>query len=470
MELTLENYLNWIKNNEFSPKEIVLSYQKQAKLMNESLHAVVRFNDSYVIKHLDEYSERPLAWVPIMVKDNILVEGEEVTCSSKMLEGYKAPYTATCMKLLEEAWALMIGQTNMDEFAMWGSTETSCYWPTYNPHWKERIPWGSSWGSAVAVASWMAVMALGTDTWGSVRQPASMCWIVWFKPSYGAISRYWVVAMASSLDQVWIFANTVNDVMLVFPYLNCYDEKDSTSRKMEKNDESVMKKWLSEYKILVPEEVVSEGLDPEIKKLFMEKIEDLKAQWCKVEIKPLPILKDALAIYYTLMPAEVSTNLSRFDGLRFWYQDDTQKYWSLEDYYASIRGEGFWEEAKRRILLGTFVLSSANYEGYYLKALAAQKKLKADLEKVYEEYDVVLTPTSPEVAWKIWEKTTDPLKMYLADLYTVPANLAGLPAISVPLGMVEKDWEKLPIGIHAMWKKWGDWNVLGFAKLLESLK
>ena len=263
-----------------------------------------------------------------------------------------------------------------------------------------------------------------------------------------------------------IYSNTKSEVLLFGTFFDNWDNYAI----MEKNDENVMKKWLSEYKILVPEEVVSEGLDPEIKKFFMEKIEDLKAQWCKVEIKPLPILKDALAIYYTLMPAEVSTNLSRFDGLRFWHQDDTQKYWSLEDYYASIRGEGFWEEAKRRILLGTFVLSSANYEGYYLKALAAQKKLKADLEKVYEEYDVVLTPTSPEVAWKIWEKTTDPLKMYLADLYTVPANLAGLPAISVPLGMVEKDWEKLPIGIHAMWKKWGDWNVLGFAKLLESLK
>ena len=466
MELTVKSYLDWIKNNEFTAKEVVLSYQKQAKLMNESLNAVVRFNDTYVANNLEEFSTRKLAALPIMVKDNILVEGELATCSSKMLENYKAPYTATCMKNLIEAWALMIGQTNMDEFAMWGSTETSCYWKTLNPHWKNRIPWWSSGGSAVSVAAGMAIAALGTDTWGSVRQPASMCWVVWFKPTYWAISRYWVVAMASSLDQVWIFAKTVEDVRLLFPYLAWYDEKDSTSSK--KADE--LKQWnvdkKDSYKILVPEEFVNEWLDPEIKELFMKKIEELRNKGCVVDIKPLPIMKDALAIYYTLMPAEVSTNLSRFDGLRFWHQDDTQKYSSLDDYYASIRSEGFWDEAKRRILLGTFVLSSANYEWYYLKALEAQKQLKADLEVVYNEYDAILSPTSPEVAWRIGEKTSDPLKMYLSDLYTVPANLAWLPAISVPMWMVDKDGESLPIGIQIMWKKWSDWMIFDIADLM----
>ena len=466
MELTVEKYLSWVKNNEFSPKEVVITYQKQAKMMNETLNAAVRFNDTYVIAHQEDFFKRPLAGLPIMVKDNILVEGEISTCSSKMLENFKAPYTATCMKNMENAGALMIGQTNMDEFAMWGSTETSCYGPTYNPYWKNRIPWGSSWWSAVAVASWMAIAALGTDTWGSVRQPASMCGIVWFKPSYGAISRYGVIAMASSLDQVWIFSKTVKDVKILFPYLAGFDEKDSTSSKKSdelKNEEDSK----NNYKILVPEEVIEEWLDPEIKKLFMEKLEELRKQWHMVDIKSLPVLKDALAIYYTLMPAEVSTNLSRFDGLRFWHQDDTQKYSSLEDYYASIREEWFWEEAKRRILLGTFVLSSANYEGYYLKALAAQKKLKLDLGKVYEEYDVIITPTSPEVAWKIGEKTSDPLKMYLSDLYTVPANLAGLPAISIPLWKVVKEWENLPIWIHIMGKKRGDREVLNLAEKMS---
>ena len=463
MELTVKSYLEWIKNNSFTAKEVVVTYQKQAKLLNESLNAVVRFNDSYVINNLEEFSTRSLAALPIMVKDNILVEGEVSTCSSKMLENYKAPYTATCMQNLIDVWALMIGQTNMDEFAMWWSTETSYYWKTLNPHGKDRIPWWSSWGSAVAVASGMAIAALGTDTWGSVRQPASMCWVVWFKPTYGAISRYWVVAMASSLDQVWIFAKTVEDVKLLFPYLAWFDEKDSTS---SKNADELKKCNIDEkeaYKILVPEEFINEWLDLEIKELFMKKIEELRSKWYVVDIKPLPIMKDALAIYYTLMPAEVSTNLSRFDWLRFGHQDDTQKYASLDDYYASIRSEGFGEEVKRRILLGTFVLSSANYEWYYLKALDAQKQLKADLDAVYKEYDAIISPTSPEVAWKIGEKVSDPLKMYLSDLYTVPANLAWLPAISVPMWMVDKDWESLPIGMQIMGGRWTDWNVLNIA-------
>ena len=463
MELTVKSYLEWIKNNSFTAKEVVVTYQKQSKLLNESLNAVVRFNDSYVINNLEEFSTRSLAALPIMVKDNILVEGEVSTCSSKMLENYKAPYTATCMQNLIDVWALMIGQTNMDEFAMWWSTETSYYWKTLNPHGKDRIPWWSSWGSAVAVASGMAIAALGTDTWGSVRQPASMCWVVWFKPTYGAISRYWVVAMASSLDQVWIFAKTVEDVKLLFPYLAWFDEKDSTS---SKNADELKECNITEkesYKILVPEEFINEWLDPEIKELFLKKIDELRGKWYVVDIKPLPIMKDALAIYYTLMPAEVSTNLSRFDWLRFGHQDDTQKYASLDDYYASIRSEGFGEEVKRRILLGTFVLSSANYEWYYLKALDAQKQLKADLDVVYKEYDAILSPTSPEVAWKIGEKVSDPLKMYLSDLYTVPANLAWLPAISVPMWMIDKGWESLPIGMQIMGGRWADWNILNIA-------
>ena len=217
---------------------------------------------------------------------------------------------------------------------------------------------------------------------------------------------------------------------------------------------------------MVPEEFINEWLDTEIKELFLKKIEELREKWCVVEIKPLPIMKDALAIYYTLMPAEVSTNLSRFDWLRFWHQDDTQKYVSLDDYYASIRSEWFWEEVKRRILLWTFVLSSANYEWYYLKALEAQKQLKADLEEVYNEYDAILSPTSPEVAWRIGEKVSDPLKMYLSDLYTVPANLAWLPAISVPMWEVDKDGESLPIGVQIMWKKWSDWMIFDIADLI----
>ena len=466
MNLTIAKYLEGIKNKLFTSKEVLLDYQKRAKSLNPELNACIRFNDEYATTHAEDFAQKPLAALPIMVKDNILIKGELATCSSKMLENYQAPYTATCMEKLEKAGALMIGQTNMDEFAMGGSTETSCYGKTFNPHGQNRIPGGSSGGSAVAVAADMAIAALGTDTWGSVRQPAALCGIVGFKPSYGAISRYGVVAMASSLDQVWIFSKTVEDAQLLLPYLVGHDAKDSTSSPKANELKEKKSDFPSSYKILVPEEALDEGVDPQIKELFLQKLKQLKAQGHQVDIKPLPILKYALAIYYTLMPAEVSTNLSRFDGIRFGHQGESQDFASLDEYYATIRAEGFGEEAKRRILLGTFVLSSANYEGYYLKALKAQKKLKADLAQVFSSYDIILTPTTPEPAWKINSKVSDPLKMYLSDLYTVPANLAGLPAVSVPLGMVKEGEEELPVGIQAMSKQWSDLELLDFARKL----
>ena len=466
MQLTIASYLQGLKNKDFSPKEVLLDYQKRAKALNTEFNACVRFNDEYVNAHFEEFSTRALASLPIMVKDNILIEGQSVTCCSKMLEGYTAPYSASCIQNLEKAGCLMIGQTNMDEFAMGGSTETSFYGKTLNPVCASRIPGGSSGGSAATVAANMAIAALGTDTWGSVRQPAAMCGIVGFKPSYGAISRYGVVAMASSLDQVWIFAKTVEDVQLLFPYLAGYDDKDGTSSLQAESLKEKKSEFPSSYRIFVPEEALSEGVHPQIKELFLQKLEILKAQGHQVVIDSLPIMKHALAVYYALMPAEVSTNLSRFDGIRFWHQKESQDFPSLDAYYSMIRAEGFGEEVKRRILLGTFVLSSANYEGYYLKALQVQKLLKAELAKIYQEYDVLLTPTTPEPAWKLGSKTADPLKMYLSDLYTVPANLAGLPAISVPLGMVDEEGDQLPVGIQVMWKQWADLELLDFASKL----
>lgn len=359
-----------------------------------------------------------------MVKDNILVKGELASCASKMLENYQAPYTASCMKHLEQAGALMIAQTNMDEFAMGGSTETSVYGPTLNPHGQNRIPGGSSGGSAVAVAADMAIAALGTDTGGSVRQPAAMCGIVGFKPSYGAISRYGVVAMASSLDQVGIFSKTVEDSQLLFSYLAGQDPLDATSDARADQVKIPQKEAIQSLRILVPKEVLAEGLDSRIRELFLVRIAQLEQAGFEIVWDSLPVLHHSLAMYYTLMPAEVSTNLSRFDGIRYGAQKNTQDFASLDDYYATVRGEAFGEEVKRRILLGTFVLSSANYQGYYLKALQAQQQLKADLAKSFQTYDFILTPTLPEPARKIGSKISDPLKMYLSDLYTVPANLA----------------------------------------------
>ncbi len=466
MQLTISEYIKGVSTWNLKPQEVFSHYLKKAQSLNPELNAVVRFFDQKVPADI---AQLPLAWLPLMVKDNILIKGEISSCGSHMLENFTAPYTATCMENLLNAWVLPLWAANMDEFAMGGSNETSAFWPVKNPSGTNRIPWGSSWGSAVAVAADMAIAALGTDTWGSVRQPAAMCGIVGFKPTYWAVSRYGVVAMASSLDQVGIFSKTAEDAQILFSFLASHDPKDSTSSPKADEIKKIQKTNSKIYKFFIPQEALDEGLDPQIKTLFLQKLDQLRALGHTVEIKSLPMLKSSLAIYYTLMPSEVSTNLSRFDGIRFWHQENTHDYPSLDQYYSAMRAKGFGEEAKRRILLGTYILSSANYESYYLKALQAQKQLKSDFEDLFNNYDAVLTPTSPEVARKIWEKSDDPLKSYLADLYTVPANLAGLPAISVPMWTISHQEEELPTGLQIIWPMRSDQTVLNMAQLIEKL-
>ena len=466
MQLTISGYLKKMSTWNLKPQEVFSHYLKKAQSLNPELNAVVRFFDQKVPADI---AQLPLAWLPLMIKDNILIKGEISSCGSHMLENFTAPYTATCMENLLNAWALPLWAANMDEFAMGGSNETSAFWPVKNPSGTNRIPWGSSWGSAVAVAADMAIAALGTDTWGSVRQPAAMCGITGFKPTYWAVSRYGVVAMASSLDQVGIFSKTTEDAQILFSFLASHDPKDSTSAPKADEIKKIQKTDSKIYKFFIPQEALDEGLDPQIKALFLQKLDQLRALGHTVEIKSLPMLKASLAIYYTLMPSEVSTNLSRFDGIRFWQQGNTHDYPSLDQYYSAMRAKGFGEEAKRRILLGTYILSSANYESYYLKALQAQKQLKSDFEDLFNNYDAVLTPTSPEVARKIWEKSDNPLKAYLADLYTVPANLAGLPAISVPMWTISHQEEELPTGLQIIWPMRSDQTVLNMAQLIEKL-
>ena len=466
MQLTISGYLKGISTWNLKPQEVFSHYLKKAQSLNPELNAVVRFFDQKVPADI---AQLPLAWLPLMIKDNILIKGEISSCGSHMLQNFTAPYTATCMENLLNAWVLPLWAANMDEFAMGGSNETSAFWPVKNPKGTNRIPWGSSWGSAVAVAADMAIAALGTDTWGSVRQPAAMCGIVGFKPTYWAVSRYGVVAMASSLDQVGIFSKTAEDAQILFSFLASHDPKDSTSAPKADEIKKIQKTDSKIYKFFIPQEALDEGLDPQIKTLFLQKLDQLRALGHTVEIKSLPMLKASLAIYYTLMPSEVSTNLSRFDGIRFWQQGNTHDYPSLDQYYSAMRAKGFGEEAKRRILLGTYILSSANYESYYLKALQAQKQLKSDFEDLFNNYDAVLTPTSPEVARKIWEKSDNPLKSYLADLYTVPANLAGLPAISVPMWTISHQEEELPTGLQIIWPMRSDQTVLNIAQLIEKL-
>ncbi len=474
MHLTLKEY---ITNQGLNPHDMVKQYIDTAKKLNADYFSFIRFHEDYVDIHMDEFATRPLKSAPIGIKDIILTQDYISSCGSKILKNYVSPYSATCFLNLEKNGWLMIGKTNMDEFAMWSTTETSYFGVTKNIYGIDRTPWWSSGWSAVAVASWAVIGALWTDTWGSIRQPAAWCGIVGIKPTYGMVSRYGVQSMASSLDQVGVMTQTVDDAEILLKAIAWFDPKDSQSD--PRADDFVHSEFriqnseLMKFKIGVPKEVLWEGLDPQIKKLFLSTIEKLRAAWIVVEDISLPMLAYSVPMYYTLMPAEVSTNLARFDGIKFGLQSDSMDVETLQKYYETIRSEWFGEEAKRRILLGTFVLSSANYEWYYLKAQKAREELQAEFDTIFTTYDIILTPTVPEVAWKIGSRTNDPLKVYLADMYTIPANMWWLPAMSIPMGMVEDHTdgliEMMPTGIQLMAQKWSEDKIFGFGKYLENL-
>jgi len=467
MNLTLKQYIDWVQSWKLNPSEVVKYYFDKAQKLNQNYFSFVRFHEQYVSDNINQFSTRTLHAAPIWIKDIILTKDYISSCWSHMLENYVPPYSATCFLNLEKNWWLMIWKTNMDEFAMWWSTENSYFGNTLNNHWTNRVPWWSSWWSAVAVASDSCIAALGTDTWWSVRQPASFCGIVWLKPTYGRVSRYGVQSMASSLDQVWTFTKTVEDARILLSSIAGFDSQDSQSDPradvfdfLEYSDPKNLKIWL-------PLEVLGEWLDPQVKAKFLETIEKLKSAWFQVDEISIPTLAYSVPMYYTLMPAEVSTNLSRFDGIKFGLQDDTSNFDSMMDYYSRVRSEWFWEEAKRRILLWTFVLSSANYEWYYLKAQKARDQLKSDFNKIYSSYDIIIMPTVPEVAWKIWERSDDPLKMYLADMYTIPANMWWLPAISVPIWTINDRGEDMPVWIQLMWNVRQEKKILDLWEWIE---
>jgi len=470
MNLTLKDY---ITSDTFKAQDVVKNYLETAKKLNADYFSFVRFHEDYMKAHLDQFASRPLKAAPIGIKDIILTQDYVTSCGSKMLEDYVSPYSATCFLNLEKNWGLMIGKTNMDEFAMWSTTETSYFWKTKNTHGKDRTPgWSSGW-SAAAVASGACMAALWTDTGGSIRQPAARCWIVWMKPTYGMVSRYGVQSMASSLDQVGVLTTTVDDAEILLQAIAGFDPKDSQSDpradEFVNDKKNLDEKSVKKFKIGVPKEALWEGLDPQIKKLFLAAVEKLRASGIVVEDISLPMLVYSVPMYYTLMPAEVSTNLARFDGIKFGLQSDSMNADTIQKYYEQIRSAGFGEEAKRRILLGTFVLSSANYEGYYLKAQKAREELQAEFDTIFAKYDIILTPTVPEVAWKLGSRTDDPLKVYLADMYTIPANMWGLPAMSIPMGMVEDQGEQMPTGIQLMADKRTEKKLFGFGRYVEKL-
>ena len=392
-------------------------------------------------KRIDENDPSLLVGIPLAVKDNILIEGKVASAASKMLENYRATYDATVIKKLKDAGALFLGRTNMDEFAMGSSTEHSAFGPTKNPHDTSRVPGGSSGGSAAAVAAHLCIAALGSDTGGSIRQPAALCGIAGLKPTFGSISRSGLIAMGSSLDQIGPLTKTVEDAHILYEAIRGLDALDSTTIPDGLYGAHELPKRL---RIGVPRHLLGEGVEAEVLALFDTTLEKLEKEGHALVDIELPASAYALAAYYVIMPAEVSTNLARLDGMRYGHaaRGDTL----LDDYLLS-RTEGFGPETRRRILLGTFVLSSGYIDAYYRKAQAMRSLLRAEYDKAFEKVDAIMTPTAFSVAFKFGEKS-DPLSMYLEDIFTVTANLTGMPAISVPMGSVEREGKKLPVGIH----------------------
>ncbi len=474
MNLTLKQYIEKINSWE-NPIDIINHYIEKAK--KDPYNAFVRLNEDpeeilkneWIQENFEDFVKNsPLKWAPIGVKDNYLTKWFVTSASSKMLENYKSPYSSTVYKNLVKAGGIMIWKTNMDEFAMWSSTETSYFWPTKNPANPDKVPGGSSGGSAAAVAADLCIAALWTDTWGSIRQPASLCGVVGFKPTYGTNSRYWIIAMASSLDQAWTFTKTVEDAVILSKYLACYDENDATSVKrndIESWEKALEKKDIKELKIAVIEEFFEEWISEEVKEKILETVEKIKQLWAKVDFVKMPVLKYAIETYYIIMPAEVSTNLARFDGIKYGYWKNTFDFKNIYEYYESVRAEWFGEEAKRRILLWTYVLSAGAYEKFYWQAQKVRKLIKQWFDEIFKNYDLIIGPTSPTTAWNIWEKNEDPLAMYLADIYTVPVNLAWLPAMSLPVW----NWKNtnLPIGLHIIADQFKEEKIFHLANVLE---
>lgn len=414
--------------------------------------------------------------IPCAIKDNICVDEERTTAGSKILDNYIAPYDATVIKRLKENGAVILGKTNMDEFAMGSSTENSAYQVTKNPVDLQRVPGGSSGGSAAVIAADEAIWSLGTDTGGSIRQPASFCGVVGLKPTYGRVSRYGAIAMASSLDQIGPFAKTVEDVAIVLSRISGEDQKDATSaQSADKKYEDYLTGDIAGKVIGVPKEYMN-GLDGEIKKVFEKSLEKFRSLGAKIETISLPHAEYALPTYYIIMTSEVSSNLARFDGIKYGLRvndDEDSKIKesgiskTLLETYLDTRKIGFGDEVKRRIMLGTYALSAGYYDAYYLKAQKVRALIRQDFEEVFKKVDFIYSPTTPEAAFKIGEKTSDPLKMYLGDIYTVTANLSGVPAISFPIGTLLIDGKEMPIGGQLMGKWFDEEGLLNAAHTYE---
>lgn len=408
----------------------------------------------------------PLAGVPVAIKDNMCTKEILTTCSSRILENFKPTYTAEAVLNLEKAGAVMIGKTNMDEFAMGSTTETSAFGITRNPHNTDHVPGGSSGGSCAAVAAGECSYALGSDTGGSIRQPSSFCGVTGIKPTYGTVSRYGLIAYGSSLDQIGPIAKDVTDCATILEIISSYDKKDSTSLRRDDLDfTSSLIDDVTGMKIGIPRDYIGEGLDPQVKDAILKAAEVLRQKGAVVEEFDLSLVEYAIPAYYVIASAEASSNLSRFDGVKYGYR--TEEYEGLHNMYKKTRSEGFGAEVKRRIMLGSFVLSSGYYDAYYLKALRTKALIKKAFDRAFQTYDIILGPASPSTAPKIGESLSDPLKMYLGDIYTISVNLAGLPGVSLPCG---KDDNGLPIGLQLIGDCFQEKKIIQAAYTFEQNK
>ena len=474
MSLTAVETGKLIKSGELTVKEAVEAAFSQIESVESEVHSFVTLDKEGALKRAEEVQKLiddgslsgPLAGVPVAIKDNMCTEGMLTTCSSKILENFNPTFTAEAVKNLEEAGAVIIGKTNMDEFAMGSTTETSYYGVTKNPWNLNHVPGGSSGGSCAAVAAQECAYALGSDTGGSIRQPSSFCGVVGIKPTYGTVSRYGLIAYCSSLDQIGPVAKDVTDCATILEAIASYDPKDSTSVKRESYDfTSALVEDVEGLKIGIPKDYFGEGLDPEVKDQIMDAVKVLEEKGAIVESFDLSLVEYAIPAYYVIASAEASSNLSRFDGVKYGYR--TPEYEGLHNMYKKTRSEGFGPEVKRRIMLGSFVLSSGYYDAYYLKALRTKALIKEAFDKAFAKYDMIIAPAAPTTAPELGKSLSDPIKMYLGDIYTIAVNLAGLPGISLPVG---KDSKGLPIGMQFIGNCFEENKIIRAAYTLEQTR
>lgn len=470
-QFTVHELIEKLEKEEITSSQIVESYLSRIAEKEKDVQAFITLTDEDAISQAKEIDEKrgrketksKLAGIPIGIKDNICTKGIKTTCGSRMLEDFTAPYDATVTKRLKQEDLISLGKLNMDEFAMGSSTEYSYFKITHNPWDLNKIPGGSSGGSAAAVAAGLVPWALGSDTGGSIRQPASLCGVVGLKPTYGLVSRYGLVAYASSLDQIGTITKDVEDNAILLNVIAGHDEKDSTSMDIEKKDYTkALVRDVNGLKIGLPKEFIGDGVNEEVKNKILEIAKTYEKLGATVEECTLDLKTEALATYYIIAWAEASSNLGRFDGIRYGYR--AEKYENLREIYVNSRTEGFGPEVKRRIMLGTYVLSSGYYDAYYKKAQQARTLIIEQYKKLFEKYDLILTPTSPTVAFNIGEKTENPVEMYLADICTVPVNIAGLPGISLPAGV---DKQGMPIGVQLIGNHFAEETILRAAYTLE---